>query len=54
MNKYLLLSFLFLSTAFSSINLLAQDILLVPKNILDIQTGKLITGNIHIKNGLIY
>jgi imidazolonepropionase-like amidohydrolase len=54
MNKHLLISFLFLSTAFSSINLLAQDILLVPKNILDIQTGKLITGNIHIKNGLIH
>ena len=37
----------------TSINLLSNEYILVPKNILDVQTGKLIEANIHIKEGVI-
>jgi len=37
----------------SSVLLSNEDYVLIPKNILDVRSGSLIEGNIHIKDGII-
>lgn len=43
----------FISLFFLTSILFGDEYILVPKNILDVQTGKLYEANIHIKDGLI-
>ena len=47
--KFCLLHFIL----FFSIKIIPNDLIIIPENILDVRTGKLIKGKIHIQDGLI-